>query len=78
MRRLLLKQREFIYVDEIVPKITEQEYKVFLLQFQKSLLFSLKKKEILMKKIRLYNAGECCIEELEKQIKRKRVSNVNQ
>ncbi len=73
MRRLLLKQREFIYVDEIVPKITEQEYKVFLLQFQKSLLFSLKKKEILTD-----SQYECCIEELEKQIKRKRVSNVNQ
>lgn len=60
-----MKCREFIYAGEPVPEITEQEHTVFLLQLQKSILASLKKRELLNR-----SQYERCIEKLEKQYSR--------
>ena len=57
-----MKYREFTYVGEPVPQITEQEYTAFYLQFQKSILASLKKRELLT-----HLQHDRCIEEIEKQ-----------
>ena len=61
-----MKCREFVYVGEPVPEITEQEHAEFLLLFQKSILASLKKRELLN-----LSQYERCVEELEKQYSRK-------
>ncbi|MDD3279849.1 MAG: hypothetical protein PHG16_13400 [Lachnospiraceae bacterium] len=61
-----MKCREFVYVGEPVPKITEQEHAAFLLQLQKSILASLKKRELLN-----HSQYERCVEEIEKQYSRK-------
>ena len=42
-----LVHREFVYVGDPVPEINEQEYGAFLLEFQKALLSSLKKRNLL-------------------------------
>lgn len=55
-----MKHREFIYVGIPAPEITEQEYPAFYLQFQKSILASLKKRELLTDS--QYNH---CMEEIE-------------
>lgn len=57
-----MKYREFIYDGEPAPQITEQEHAAFYLQFQKSILDSLKKRELLT-----YAQYKRCIGEVEKQ-----------
>lgn len=57
-----MKCREFVYVGEPAPQITEQEHTAFYLQFQKSILASLKNRELLT-----HSQYEHCIEEIEKQ-----------
>ena len=42
-----MKSREFVYVGEHVPQITEQEHAEFYLHFQKSILASLEKRGLL-------------------------------
>lgn len=61
-----MKCREFVCIGESVPKITEQEHAAFLLQYQKSILASLKKRELLN-----HSQYERCVEELEKQYSKK-------
>ncbi len=60
-----MKCREFVYVGEPVPQITEQEYAAFYLQFQKSILASLEKRKLLTPSQYIR-----CIEEIEKQYSR--------
>lgn len=60
-----MKCREFIYVGEPVPQITEQEYAAFYLQFQKSILASLEKRKLLTRSQYIR-----CIEEIERQYNR--------
>lgn len=55
--------REFVYVGDSAPEITEQEYSEFLLQLQKAILISLKKRELLNPL-----QVERCLDELEKQM----------
>ena len=57
-----LKYREFVYVGEPAPQITEQKYAAFYLQFQKAILASLEKKKLLT-----HSQYSRCIEEIEKQ-----------
>ena len=54
--------REFWYVGDNTPEITEQEYSEFLLQLQKAILASLKKRELLN-----HSQYGRCLDELEKQ-----------
>ena len=60
-----MKCREYIYVGESVPQVTEQEYTAFYMQFKKSILTSLKKRELLT-----YSQYDRCIEEIEKQYRK--------
>lgn len=60
-----MKCREFVYVGEPVPQITEQEYAAFYLQFQKSILASLEKRKLLTRSQYIR-----CIEEIERQYNR--------
>ena len=64
-----MKCREFVYVGEPAPQITEQEHVAFYLQFQKSILASLEKRKLLTRS--QYNR---CIEEMENQYSRKKRS----
>ena len=64
-----MKCREFVYVGEPAPQITEQEYAAFYLQFQKSILASLEKKKLLT-----HSQYNRCIEEIENQYSRKKRS----
>ena len=64
-----LKCREFVYVGEPAPQITEQEHAAFYLQFQKSILASLEKRKLLTRS--QYNR---CIEEMENQYSSKKRS----
>ena len=61
-----MKCREFIYVGEPAPQITEQEHAAFYLHFQKSILASLEKRELLT-----HSQYSRCIEEIEKQYSQK-------
>ena len=61
-----MKYREFIYVGASTPQITEQEYATFYLHFQKSILASLEKRELLT-----HSQYSRCIEEIEKQYRKK-------
>lgn len=60
-----MKCREFVYVGEPSPQITEQEYAAFYLQFQKSILASLEKRKLLTRSQYIR-----CIEEIERQYNR--------
>ncbi len=60
-----MKCREFVYVGEPAPQITEQEYAAFYLQFQKSILASLEKRKLLTRSQYIR-----CIEEIERQYNR--------
>ena len=42
-----MKHREFVYVGDPVPQLNEQEHAKFLLNVQKSILFSLEKRNLL-------------------------------
>ncbi len=57
-----MKHREFIYAGEPVPKLNEREHAAFLMNFQKTILLSLEKKNLL-------TTSQCerCLLELEKQ-----------
>ncbi|MEY8516980.1 hypothetical protein AALC25_08635 [Lachnospiraceae bacterium 29-84] len=57
-----MKHREFTYVGEPVPDLDEQEYAAFLMNYQKSILLSLEKRNLLTASQR-----ERCLLELEKQ-----------
>lgn len=58
----VLKHREFIYVGEPVPELNEREHAAFLMNFQRSILLSLEKRDLLTATQR-----ERCLLELEKQ-----------
>ena len=60
-----MKCREFVYAGEPAPQITEENDAAFYLQFQKSILASLKKRDLLTR-----SQYDRCIEELEKQYRR--------
>ena len=64
MREVLpiLKHREFIYVGEPVPELNEQEHAAFFMNFQRSILLSLEKRNLLTASQR-----ERCLLALEKQ-----------
>ena len=49
MREVLpiLKHRDFIYAGEPVPELNEQEHAAFLMNFQRSILLSLEKRNLL-------------------------------
>lgn len=59
---LILKHREFTYVGASVPELNEREHAAFLMNFQKSILLSLEKRNLLTASQR-----ERCLLELEKQ-----------
>lgn len=58
------KEREFIYVGEPIPKITKENHADFILHYQKSILLSLVKRNLLT-----LSQCERCMEELERQQK---------
>ena len=64
-----MKCREFVYIGEPAPQITEQEHAAFYLHFQKSILASLEKRKLLTRS--QYNR---CIEEMENQYSSKKRS----
>lgn len=57
-----MKCREFVFVGDPIPELTELEHAAFLLQFQKSVLTSLRKRELLTQ-----SQYERCVQELEIQ-----------
>ncbi len=57
-----MKHREFRYVGEPVPELNEREHAAFLMNFQRSILLSLEKRNLLTASQR-----ERCLLELEKQ-----------
>ncbi len=57
-----MKHREFIYAGELVPELNEREYAAFLMNFQRAILISLKKRNLLTA-----SQQERCVLELEKQ-----------
>lgn len=67
-----MKYREFIFSGEPSRKITAQEYPAFCLQFQKAVLASLEKRNLLTPP--QYNR---CVEEIEKQYNRESASYVD-
>ncbi len=64
-----MKCRDFIYVGEPAPQITEQEYTAFYMHLQKSILASLEKRELLT-----HSQYIRCIEAIEKQYSPKKRS----
>ncbi len=42
-----MKHRDFIYAGEPVPELNEQEHAAFLMNFQRSILLSLEKRNLL-------------------------------
>lgn len=57
-----MTKREFVYSGEVPEKISEQNYAAFILHYQKSVLASLLKRNLLSQV--QFNR---CVEELEKQ-----------
>ena len=57
-----MKHREFIYAGEPVPELDEREYAAFLMNFQRAILISLEKRNLLTT-----SQQERCVLELEKQ-----------
>lgn len=57
-----MRHREFVYTGEPIPDISVQEHAEFLVNFQKAILCSLEKRELLSASQR-----ERCVLELEKQ-----------
>lgn len=64
-----MKCREFVYVGEPSPQITEQDNPAFYMHIQKSILASLEKRELLT-----HSQYSRCIEEIEKQYSQKKRS----
>ena len=61
--------REFVYIGDPVPELNEQEHAKFLLNVQKSILFSLEKRGLLTG-----NQRERCLTALEQQYSRSQKS----
>lgn len=57
-----MKHREFIYAGEPVPELNEREYAAFLMNFQRAILISLEKRNLLTT-----SQQERCVLELQKQ-----------
>lgn len=57
-----MKHREFRYAGESVPELNEREHAAFFMNFQRSILLSLEKQNLLTASQR-----ERCLLELEKQ-----------
>ncbi len=57
-----MRRTEYVYTGEPIPELNEQENMAFLVNFQKSILFSLEKRNLLTRSQR-----ERCVAELEKQ-----------
>lgn len=57
-----MRCHEFVYVGDLVYKVTEQNNAAFLLQYQTAILSSLRKRKLINQ-----SQYERCIEELEKQ-----------
>ena len=57
-----MKPKEYVYVGEPVPDLMEPQYSEFLLHLQKSILYSLEKRNLLT-----HAQKERCIVEIEKQ-----------
>ena len=64
-----VKHREFVYIGDPVPELNEQEHAKFLLNVQKSILFSLEKRDLLTGTQR-----ERCLTALEQQYSRSQKS----
>ena len=62
-----MKPKEYVYVGEAVPDLMEQQYSEFLLHLQKSILYSLEKRNLLT-----HAQKERCIAEIEKQYTKER------
>ena len=62
-----MKPKEYVYVGEPVPDLMEQQYSEFLLHLQKSILYSLEKRNLLT-----HAQKERCITEIEKQYTKER------
>jgi len=58
----LRKEREWVYVGDTIPKITKENHPDFILNYQKSILLSLVKRNLLT-----LSQCERCMEELERQ-----------
>jgi hypothetical protein len=58
----LKKEHEFIYAGEAIPKITKENHPDFILHYQKSILLSLVKRNLLT-----LPQFERCMSELERQ-----------
>ena len=56
------KEREYVYVGDPIPKINEAEHADFILHYQKSILLSLVKRNLLT-----LSQCERCMDELERQ-----------
>lgn len=65
----LREDREFVYIGDPVPELNEQEHAKFLLNVQKSILFSLEKRGLLTGTQR-----ERCLTALEQQYSRSQKS----
>jgi hypothetical protein len=66
MREVLQQMhREFVYIGEPVPELNKQEYAAFILQFQKAMLASLKKRGLLN-----HSQYERCVDKLENNSRR--------
>lgn len=59
---LIVKHREFTYVGEDIPELDEREYAAFLMNFQRAILLSLEKRNLLTASQR-----ERCLPELERK-----------
>ncbi len=57
-----MKPKEYVYVGEPVPDLMEPQYSKFLLQLQKSILYSLEKRNLLT-----HAQIKRCMAEIEKQ-----------
>ncbi|MCI8483577.1 MAG: hypothetical protein HFH41_04470 [Lachnospiraceae bacterium] len=42
-----MKQKEFVYVGELVPELKEKDYPAFFMNMQKAILISLEKRNLL-------------------------------
>ena len=62
-----MKPNDSVYVGDPVPDLMEPQYSEFLLQLQKSILYSLEKRNLLT-----HAQKECCIAEIEKQYTKER------
>lgn len=62
-----MKSKEYVYVGEPVPDLMEPQYSEFLLHLQKSILYSLEKRNLLT-----HVQKEHCVAEIEKQYTKER------